>query len=109
MFPARHVLPIFLVSLVLRAPAAETYEVDVLPLMVKYCHDCHGDEEKPKGGLNLGRFHTSAETLRDRAVWGEVFRKVEDLQMPPPKGNTQPTAEERAKILAWIKTLAAKP
>ena len=69
MSPARCLLLFCLLSLILPAPAAEDYESRVLPLMVKYCHDCHGDGDKPKGGANLERFRTTAETLRTLGRW----------------------------------------
>ncbi len=58
---------------------------EVLPLLKKHCFDCHGDEKEPKGGVNLKRFGADAAVLADRAVWEEIFKKVESHQMPPPK------------------------
>jgi hypothetical protein len=38
-----------------------------------------------------------------------VLEKVESLQMPPPKGENQPTVEERRQLIAWINHLAGLP
>lgn len=79
------------------------------PLLEQYCFDCHGDEADPKGGMNLERFRSLEDTLRDRGPWAAVLEKVESLQMPPPKDKSQPTAGERARLVAWIRELAAAP
>ena len=91
------------------AHAALDFTREVLPLLEKHCFDCHGDEKKPKGGVNLERFGTDAAVLADREVWASVFSKVESHQMPPPKRDAQPTDAERAKVLAWIADIAARP
>ena len=100
---------LFVAPSVLSTALAADYAKDVLPLMEQYCHDCHGAEKKPKGGVNLERFHQGDDALRDRIVWGTVFDKVESGQMPPPKEKTQPTDAEREQILAWVRQLAAQP
>jgi hypothetical protein len=91
------------------AEAQPTFQRDIRPLLEAHCFDCHGDEEKPKGGVNLERFKTDADVMRDRNVWGGVFEKIESHQMPPPKRESQPTTAERAKVLAWISEVAARP
>jgi mono/diheme cytochrome c family protein len=91
------------------ANAAPDFTRDIRPLLETHCFDCHGDEAKPKGGVNLERFGTDAAVMADREVWGSVFNKVESHQMPPPKRDSQPTDAERAKMLAWIADIAARP
>lgn len=102
-------LPLPLLLLFAVRTLAAPFEQDVQPLLARYCFDCHGDEENPKGGVNLERFRTTADALRDRAAWAGVLDKVESLQMPPPKDKSQPTAAERAQIVAWVHQLAAMP
>ena len=89
--------------------AAPDFTRDVRPLLEAHCFDCHGDEKKPKGGVNLERFGSDAAVLADREVWASVFAKVESHQMPPPKRDAQPTDAVRAKLLAWIADIAARP
>ncbi|MGC4014100.1 MAG: DUF1592 domain-containing protein [Luteolibacter sp.] len=102
---------VFLGGVLALIPAARAvdYEKTIRPLMEAYCYDCHGDEEKPKGGVNLERFSSEALALRDRNSWAGVLEKVESLQMPPPKKKSQPTKVEREELLAWIRELAARP
>ncbi len=89
--------------------AAPDFAHEILPLLEDHCFSCHGDEKNPKGGINLERFGTEAAVMADRAVWREVFDKVETHQMPPPKREDQPDDAERQKLLAWIQGVAAKP
>ena len=89
--------------------AAPDFAGEVLPLLEDHCFSCHGDEKKPKGGVNLERFTTDEAVMADRDAWAEVFHKIESHQMPPPKRDSQPTEEERAKLLAWIADVAARP
>jgi len=88
---------------------AADFGKDIRPLLETHCFDCHGDEEKPKGGANLERFKSDADVMRDRSVWASVFEKVESHQMPPPKRESQPTPAERERMLAWVADIAARP
>lgn len=92
----------------IRAAGAD-FVREIRPLLEAHCFDCHGDGEKPEGGLNLEKFRTAGEALADRARWAAVLEKVESGQMPPPKRKDQPTAEERAALVSWIGELAAMP
>jgi hypothetical protein len=89
--------------------AEADFAKDILPVLEEHCFDCHGNEENPKGGVNLERFRTEAEVLLNRGIWGGVFEKIESGQMPPPKRHAQLTAGERAQLLAWISDIAAQP
>ena len=91
------------------AQAAPDFVRDVRPLLEGHCYDCHGDEKKPKGGVNLERFANDAAVMADREIWASVFNKLESHQMPPPKRDSQPSEADRAKLLAWIADMAARP
>ncbi|MCH2059793.1 MAG: DUF1592 domain-containing protein [Verrucomicrobiales bacterium] len=78
-----------------------SYEKQVLPLLERYCFDCHGDGAS-KGGLSLDSWKSSAERVADLHVWKEVLRNVSLKVMPPAKRKVQPAEEERALIEAWI-------
>ncbi len=100
---------VFLSLLIPASVPAVDFEQDVRPLLEAHCMDCHGDGDKPRGGVNLERFRTEEDALRDRETWAVALEKVESLQMPPPKGKTQPTKGERAILVEWIGQLAALP
>jgi mono/diheme cytochrome c family protein len=87
------------------AKADTQFRKEVLPLLNRYCWDCHGDGET-KGDLALDSFTNATVVLRDRRTWEHVLQNVESGEMPPKKKKSQPTLDERAKITAWIeKTL----
>src|SRR3954466_623588 len=98
-----------LCALLLPARAAIDFQREVRPLLEAQCFDCHGDEAKPKGGVNLERVRDEASVLRERATWKLAYDQVEGHSMPPPKRETQPQAAERARLLAWLDEMFAKP
>jgi hypothetical protein len=102
-------IPFALVLVAAASAAAPDFKRDVRPLLETHCFDCHGDEEKPKGGVNFERFRDEAAVLRERTVWGAFGEKLESHQMPPPKRSEQPSPQERARLLEWIGGIAAKP
>src|SRR5260221_6469912 len=53
--PLRFHIP-FILTIVTATAAAErevTFEHDVRPILKAHCTSCHGEEEKPKGGVDL--------------------------------------------------------
>jgi len=84
------------------APALN-FEKDVLPLVDKYCMDCH-EGDKPKGALDLVRFETREMVLDSFAVWQRMAMRIENNEMPP-KDEKKPTEEERQILVTWIKDL----
>ncbi|HEX8916557.1 MAG TPA: DUF1592 domain-containing protein [Humisphaera sp.] len=74
------------------------------PLLQKYCVECHGPT-KQKAQI---RYDTVAGyRLEDRGLWAKVHEQVSGGQMPPEDHKAQPTAHERAALLAWIEQEAA--
>jgi hypothetical protein len=70
----------------------------VRPLLAKYCLRCHGAEEQQAQVRfdRLAGFDRSNEQL-----WSSVHEVMIGGEMPP-KGEMQPTAEERQRIQSWI-------
>jgi hypothetical protein len=98
------VVVVFGLSGLSRAAAAEpgvTFESDVLPLLERYCFDCHGPD-KHKGDVNLSSYPDEASVLRDPKAWQNVLRQVHERQMPPQK-KPQPTPAERERLTDWIR------
>ena len=82
-------------------PAKLSYSKDVLPLLRKYCFDCHADGVK-KGGVEFDKFKSHADLLADRKLWDQTLVNLRNREMPPPDKKKQPTLDERAVIQAWI-------
>jgi len=89
--------------------SAADFATGIEPLLKTFCFDCHHDADQPEGGLNLAKFKSEADVLGDRAIWKEVFNKIESRQMPPPKHESLPTNDERQRLLDWISDIAARP
>lgn len=79
---------------------AEDFRRDVLPLLERYCHDCHGDG-MDKGGVRLDGHASDADLMADRELWLTALKNLRSGMMPPPK-KRQPTPAERAVLERWI-------
>ncbi len=77
------------------------YATAVQPLMKKYCLDCHSTKAK-KGSLDLERFANLNDVRKDVKVWQGIIEQIEAGEMPP-KEKPQPSAEEKKRLLAWIR------
>src|SRR6185295_3659472 len=84
-----------------RAKLVSDFDRDVKPFIAQYCNRCPG-VLNPKGDLNLARFFTGSMALEKMDVWKDAAARVTALEMPPKKEPKQPSAEERAKLAAWV-------
>ena len=82
-------------------PSKLSYQKDVLPLLRKYCYDCHSDGIK-KGGVEFDSHKSHADLLADRKLWNQTLLNVRSRVMPPEDRKKQPTLNEREVIQAWI-------
>tara|TARA_R110002096_G_scaffold135954_3_gene288232 strand:- start:4595 stop:6949 length:2355 start_codon:yes stop_codon:yes gene_type:complete len=73
---------------------------DIEPLLIDYCFDCHGDGAD-KGGITLDDYASLEEHFTDHELWERVWHNMRS-QLMPPSEKSQPTAEESAKLTAWI-------
>lgn len=80
------------------------YQKDVLPLLTKFCGDCHGGDQ-PDAGVAFERLNIELARTRDRATWKKVFTQL-DAHIMPPADAEQPSAEERARMAAWVQSHA---
>ncbi len=84
--------------------AAATYEHDIQPLLARSCAACHG-ADKQKADIDFSHYQKGEAALAARPLWKQVREQLATGLMPPPKEKQQPSAVERAAILAWIRTL----
>lgn len=96
------------------APAAAadpTYAKDVRPFLVKYCVECH-TAKQAKAGYNFDTFAGLTEEGKSGAtvVQGDAAKSLlakllsgTGKVMPPKKYPWQPTKEEAAVVLAWLR------
>src|SRR5262249_17962439 len=84
-----------------------TFEKDIRPIFKAYCFDCHGDGEKPKGGLDLRLRHLLAKggksgpgLVPGKRAESLVQLRIEKAEMPPGKKKLTPAQVDL--IGRWI-------
>ncbi len=87
-------IAVSMVSLPLRAG-------DVRPFLEEHCIGCHG-EDKAKAGLRLDTLPFEPGKPENAGRWEEVFTRVRDHEMPPPK-KAQPGEKARAAFTGEIR------
>lgn len=103
----RHLLPVLIapwagmLGLIASGAAADGFEDDVRPLVVRYCADCHSTADKA-GEIDLERFASAADFVADPSPWQLVADQLRSGAMPP-AGAPQPTPEERAALRAGLR------
>ena len=111
--PLRHPVVLLGACLVaatgLRAVETPNYETQIRPILKEHCTHCHGEEEKPKGGvdLRLRRFMDGKTEDGDpmltpgKPELSALFTLTRDGEMPK-KGKKMPE-HQLALLAAWIK------
>src|ERR1043165_2901020 len=79
--------------------AAADYEREIRPLFKEFCFACHSTE-KHKGDLDLERFTSLREVMKQPKVWQNVVEQLSLGEMPP-KEKPQPAEAQRAQLLDW--------
>ncbi len=90
----------------LAARAAEpekliAFEREVVPLLEKYCYECHGDGAH-KAGLALDDYANAAQVRAARQKWEAVLHNVSRHEMPQDEGGPMPTDAERDVISRFV-------
>jgi hypothetical protein len=80
---------------------AKNVDSSALPLVRKYCFECHSTAVK-KSGLDLEHFAAPDDLRQDVKPWEEVIERLEVGDMPP-EGKPQPTSAEKQRLIAWIR------
>jgi hypothetical protein len=75
------------------------------PLLERYCHDCHAGDAA-EADVDLAAFASVDDLRRHPGLWQRVAEVVADGEMPP-KDADQPAAEERRKLLDWVRRFLA--
>ncbi|MBM3459421.1 MAG: DUF1587 domain-containing protein, partial [Armatimonadetes bacterium] len=78
------------------------FQRQVLPLVQKYCINCHGPRLQ-SAEVGFHTFKTDQEFVQGRAVWEHASKRMASHQMPP-RGAPQPTDRERQFLVTWIDT-----
>ncbi|MBE2285168.1 MAG: DUF1592 domain-containing protein [Prosthecobacter sp.] len=78
----------------------DAYHQRILPLLQKFCYDCHGDGTD-KGDFALDEYAEYSKMIADKVMWDHVRQQMVTHVMPPQKKD-QPSLPERDEMVAWI-------
>jgi mono/diheme cytochrome c family protein len=81
-----------------------TFREIVLPFVATHCGECHADGAA-EGDLDLGAFATIGDVTAGHQRWNLVLERLAAEEMPPEEASSQPTREERAAVVGWIREL----
>ncbi|MGA2034147.1 MAG: DUF1592 domain-containing protein [Thermoguttaceae bacterium] len=82
------------------AAASPSFDATVLPLVKRYCLDCHSGEDAERG-VQLDKYRTAAAVSEDRATWRKVLSMLRARKMPP-KDCRRPKDAEYDAVTAWL-------
>jgi len=74
----------------------------IVPLLTSYCFDCHG-EDSPEAGLSLDNIKPDLLDGASLETWRLIDEQIRYGDMPPEEAD-QPSAEERTRLLTWLRT-----
>jgi ankyrin repeat protein len=96
-----------IVTLLVEAGASRdvAFTEQVLPLLKKYCLECHSGKE-PEGELRLDALTADFAQSEASLLWKVVEERVASRTMPPP-AKPQPSAEEARTLESWINSRLA--
>ena len=72
----------------------------MLPVLKKYCADCHGAQTQ-EADVNLAQDRSIEQLTSDARLWFRVLDQLAAGTMPP-KEEAQPSSDERKAIMQWI-------
>lgn len=78
----------------------------VRPFVDTYCVQCHGNG-KVKGNIDFTAFGTPQAVIAALPQWTAILDQLKQGDMPPEDAK-QPTAAERAAVVAWIQSVQAE-
>ena len=82
------------------APLVGTFASEVSPVIDKFCVRCHGGD-KQIAGVNLQNAQSPAEVTKQRALWQNVLKQMQNKRMPP-EGLPAPTNAQRERMTKWL-------
>ena len=75
---------------------------EILPLLERYCYQCHGDGEE-KGGLALDQYQTERDVQKGYRLWEQLHKFVVAGEMPPEHIKKRPSKSEQDLLAGWTR------
>lgn len=82
------------------SPAAAVFQKEIVPFLKQYCFECHGTK-KQKADVDFENLPANTEIFKDTELWELSRDMILEGEMPPEK-STQPSQEDRQRILDLI-------
>jgi hypothetical protein len=82
------------------AKKRDAFQIKVLPVIERYCVNCHS-EEGAEAGIILDRFQDHAAAVEDGRTWLRVREALEGHIMPP-ADEPQPSSKNLEALTGWI-------
>jgi hypothetical protein len=74
------------------------------PVLQQHCVSCH-DAETAEAELDLTRFRRFDDVTDSHQLWLTILQRVEAGEMPPADADSQPSDEQRARFVQWIRNV----
>ena len=94
-------LPVRIDDVVLAAVAKLDLDRDVVPLLRRFCCDCH-DRESTSGDLDLEALLSDRPLVRNRRIWINVLEQIRNRSMPPQEAARLPDNRQRQTMAGWL-------
>ena len=75
---------------------------EILPLLERYCYQCHGDGEE-KGGLALDQYQTERDVQKGYRLWEQLHSFIVAGEMPPEHIKKRPSKSEQDLLAGWTR------
>lgn len=82
------------------------YPRDILPLLTRYCHECHS-ADRTEADLDLSAFKSASEIKKRSRAWQKVGEMLDSGQMPP-RDARQPAPPERRRLQQWVRSFLTR-
>ena len=87
-----------------RAELEKEFTRTVRPFLQTNCVSCHG-KDSPAAQLDLTGYTTMGSVVSGLPHWSLVLEKLDAKQMPPPSVTKQPSPQQSAAVMAWIRAV----
>ncbi len=84
-----------------RVATEEAFKSAVLPVVQKYCLDCHGEDD-PEGDVSFHDLRSPEQVLKHRKTWEKALKLLGIDGMPPKDWDDRPTRDEQKALIQWL-------
>ena len=79
----------------------EEFKSAVLPIIKKYCIDCHGGDD-PEAGVSFEYLSNPGQILENQDLWKRAYKQLNVGNMPPHEEAFRPSLTQHKAIVDWL-------